>query len=111
MGNEVFGPPEDETGGAFPKAREVTICPEAKSKFPVIVQVGSKSNPDALPYDVSIFDDGSCVCTCKGYSYRRECRHCKEARVKVFGQEEPAKSAKPTEDEVARIALEDLLRT
>jgi len=48
----------------------------------------SSSKEDSLPYDVSIEEDGFAVCTCHGYSYRRNCRHIVEAR-KLLGSKEP----------------------
>ena len=40
----------------------------------ITVQVPSASTPDTW-YRLTVFDDGLIVCSCKGYTYRRNCHH------------------------------------
>ena len=53
------------------------------SKFPITVPVASGSDA-TLTYQVVVHDDeGFAVCTCKGFQYRQNCKHCAEARKRV----------------------------
>lgn len=98
----------------IPKAQEVAFDqkPQPGSKFPMVVEVESKSEAGKV-YRVTIENEqGFATCTCKGFSYRHDCRHCKLARQKVFGKETlVADVPKQNAKDVAALdsTLEDLL--
>lgn len=96
----------------IPKALELPLdqTPQPGSKYPMVVEVESKSEPGKI-YKVTIENEqGFATCACKGFQYRHDCRHCKLARQQVFGKETSLEVAPDKVDNVPLDAeLEDLL--
>lgn len=75
-----------------PDARDIgfgepvdSINPDSDT-WPITVTIQSTSEPEKY-YNVLVHDDsGFATCTCTGFHYRHDCKHCKVARQQVLDQ-------------------------
>ena len=89
---------------------KVSLQPDGKIRK---IGVRSKSNPDQL-HAVLVYPDGMITCPCKGYQFKKECRHLKKVRKYIDEtdtepKEEPIDAAPASDPMVDTEELDRLL--